>query len=569
MRKYRTPGVYFERQDTASPLIGPLRTDIAGFVGIAERGPLHEAVKLESLAQFTNVFGGKVAQGYLAYAVDGFFTNGGQTCWVVRVADKEKARAAALDIFDESGERRLLAVRAGSPGAWGNNVVARWIVSGGQIISLTLHFADGSTQQIRDPLGFNEPRDLGLAARQRDALPASLLAPLVTLERADEEGVAPAPASARVGELAGRLGGGTDGLKTLAPKHFVGDRERPDLVFGLVALEPVNEVSIVAMPDVMPKPRVVVKTSPPRLDCTDLDAPIEPEPLPQPEPEFPPAFKDDEVYALQQSLIAHCEKARYRVAVLDVPNQLERPGSNSPDGRGLLPEGAIGWRRDFNHTSMAALYYPWLLVDDPLRLGGRLVRAVPPSGHVAGVYARRDRSRGVHQPPANEVAEGVMDVLYPVSDIEHARLNDEGVNALRPFAGRGIRVFGARTLDDVIRFVNVRRLLLMIEKAIDQGTQWTVFEPNNHVLRREIDRVVRSYLHTLYRRGMLDGRTPDEAYFVKCDEATNPPEEVERGRVLCQIGVQPPLPAEFVVVLIGKTHDAVEVLKETGGELNG
>lgn len=556
MRTYRTPGVYFERQDAAPPLVGPLRTDIAGFVGVAERGPLHEAVKIESLAQFANVFGAKIAQGYLAYSVDGFFANGGQTCWVVRVADPATARAASLDILDDRGER-LISVRAGSPGAWGNSVLARWMLSGDEVVSLTLHYPDGSTAQIRDPLGFNRPRGLSLPERRRDSLPASLLTPTVTIE--SPERVAPAEKQVSVRELSGWLEGGADGLATLAPEHFTGDPARPDVVRGLTALEPVSEISIVAVPDAQPKLRVAAETKPARPDCANLDAPVAPTPRPRPDPEFPPAFDGAQLFSLQQALIRHCEKVKYRVAVLDTPDVAS--------AEGLLPEGAVAWRRPFRQTSLAALYYPWLLVDDPLRLTG-LVRAVPPSGHVAGVYARRDRARGVHQPPANEVAEGAVDVRYAVNDVQHARLNDAGVNALRPFSGRGIRVFGARTLDEEIRFVNVRRLLLMIEKAIEQGTQWTVFEPNDPALRREIDRVVRSYLLALYRAGMLDGRTPDEAFFVRCDETVNPPEEADAGRVLCLVGVQPPLPAEFVVVLIGKTHDAVEVLRESGGEFN-
>jgi phage tail sheath protein FI len=281
----------------------------------------------------------------------------------------------------------------------------------------------------------------------------------------------------------------------------------------------------------------------------------------QPEPEFPPAFNDEQISGLQQEMIGHCEKLRYRFAVLDIPDVL-----TTPEGR--LPEDAIRYREPFQQSKFAALYYPWIMVDDPLRLTG-LVRSIPPSGHVAGIYARCDRARGVHKPPANEVAEGAVDVRFVVSDVAHANLNDAGVNVIRSFAGRGIRVYGARTLDLEMRFINVRRLLSMIEKAIDQGTQWTVFEPNNRVLRSEMDRVVRSYLQTLFRQGMLDGGTPDEAYLVKCDDSTNPPEEIERGRVLCQVGVQPPYPAEFVVVLIGKTQDGIEVLQETGGSQSG
>lgn len=554
MRTYRTPGVYFERQDTASPLIGPLRTDVAGFVGIAERGPLHRPVKIESYAQFTNVFGRKIAQAHLAYAVDGFFTNGGQTCWVVRVADPAESKAASLDIVGDGGAR-ILSLVAGSPGAWANEVFARWIMRGDEMVSLTLHFPDGTEQQVRDPLGFNLPTTENLFELERDALPASLLAPLVSREL--PERVAPSPNRAHVRDLQGRLAGGADGLATLAPEHFSGRGEKPDKPLGLRALEWVNEVSVIAVPDIMPKLRVPVGTKPPPPNCDDLDVVPPPPPVPQPEPEFPPAFDPGQMALLQQEMINHCEKLRYRFAVLDVPDVAGTP-------EGTLPEAAIEWRRQFQQSRFAAVYYPWIKVGDPLRPAD-IVRDVPPSGHVAGVYARTDRTRGVHKPPANEVVEAAMDVRFGVTDVLHAHLNDAGVNVIRAFPGRGIRVYGARTLDSEMRFVNVRRLLSMIEKAIDQGTQWTVFEPNDRLLRSEMDRVVRSYLQTLFRQGMLDGGTPDEAFLVKCDDSTNPPEEVERGRVLCRIGVQPPYPAEFVVALIGKTQDGIEILQEMGG----
>ena len=156
---------------------------------------------------------------------------------------------------------------------------------------------------------------------------------------------------------------------------------------------------------------------------------------------------------------------------------------------------------------------------------------------------------------------------WQVDDIRHGVLNERGINVIRSFNGRGIRVAGARTLSSDIewRYVNVRRLMTMIEEAIDESTQWTVFEPNNRDLWRDIDRVVRGFLDALWRRGMLDGATAEEAYFVRCDETTNPPEETDAGRVICLVGVQPPWPAEFVVVRIGKTQGATEIFELTGG----
>ena len=201
-----------------------------------------------------------------------------------------------------------------------------------------------------------------------------------------------------------------------------------------------------------------------------------------------------------------------------------------------------------------------------MRLTG-LVRPVPPSGHVAGMFARTDRLRGVHKPPANEVLEGAYDVSSHIDDGAHGRLNAEGINAIRIVPGRGTLVLGARTLSDDVRwrYVNVRRLFSMIEEALEGQMQWAVFEPNNRQLWRHIDRAVRGFLERLYRAGMLDGETSNEAYTVRCDDTTNPPENTDAGRVTCVIGVQPPYPAEFVIVRIGVTRSGIEI-EEKGAQ---
>jgi len=535
MRNYRTPGIYFEEQDAGAPLIGPLRTDIAGFVGISSRGPLHVPVRIESRTQFESVFGGPLAQAYLAYAVQGFFDNGGVTCWVVRVADPLAARSASLSIVDGLGQT-LLTVTAGSPGSWGNGILARWITRGGQLVSLTLHYPDNTEELVRNPVdALNRATDLS---------PATINMPLAVLSR-DDSGNTRSLASGMAW-----LSGGADGLATLNASHFTGEDAPVGKRWGLAALELIDEVAMVAIPDAMPKLRIFPKTQPPRPpDCSRLDVEPDPPRQPQEDPEFPPSIEPE---VLQEALVRHCEKMRYRVAILD-------PREN------LLPEAVMAAVQQFQATNYAGLYYPWILVDDPLQLTG-LVRAIPASGAVAGIYARSDRLYGVHKPPANEVVQGAVDVQFPVEEIIHGELNDAGVNVVRSYSGRGIRVYGARTTstDIVWRYVNVRRLIAMIEKAIDKGSQWTVFEPNSDTLRGEIDRTVRAFLELLFRRGMLDGADSSQAYSVKCDTATTPPEEQDLGRVICQIGVQPPYPAEFVVVVIGKTQSAMEILKEGG-----
>jgi Bacteriophage tail sheath protein len=552
MRTLHTPGVTFEWRDASLPAIGPLRTDIAGFVGIAERGPLHQAVKIESRTQFASVFGAPLPQAFLAYAVESFFANGGNTCWIVRLADPDVAAAATLDIVDGFGAR-LLGIAAGSPGAWGNGIVATWIYSGSRIISLTLHYPDGTQQLIRNPQDVALPLVPNDIQIERESLPSTLQYPLIVLSQPDR-----GPVSAnRTPIFAGQAqaAGGTDGLHTLAPMHFTGQGAPDGTTWGLVALEKARDVSIVAVPDLMTKPLAAAPkyTDPPPYRCSDIDQPAPPpSPLPQTAPEYPPPFAADVILGLQQALIGHCEKMHYRVAILDTLDN-------------LTPDEAAAARAVFEYTNHAALYYPWILVNDPLSVSG-VVRAIPPSGAVAGVYARNDLQYGVHKPPANAVAEAALDVRTQVDAIVHGDLNDANVNVIRSFPGRGIRVYGARTVanDPAWTYVNVRRLLLMIEKAVDQNSQWIVFEPNTSRLWREMDRVVRAYLESLFRAGMLDGATSDDAYLVKCDESLNPPETVDAGQVICLIGVQPPYPAEFVVVIVGKTQNALNILQESG-----
>jgi len=207
-----------------------------------------------------------------------------------------------------------------------------------------------------------------------------------------------------------------------------------------------------------------------------------------------------------------------------------------------------------------------VVVNDPLRLTAN-VRHIPPSGHVTGMIARVDRRRGVHKPPANETLEGVFDVREILDDQAHAALNDGLVNAIRPIPGRGVLVLGVRTLDPDVRwrYLNVRRLFTVIEETLDEQMQWLTFEPNSPRLWRDIDRAVRGLLERMYRAGMLDGATADDAYLVRCDASTNPEWETDEGRVTCLIGLQPPYPAEFVVVRIGVTRSGIQI-EEKGAQ---
>lgn len=367
----------------------------------------------------------------------------------------------------------------------------------------------------------------------------------------------PSPAAANLqnGKLV--LRGGRDGIAAIRPIDFTGDESEPSKR-GLRALEDVDAVAILAAPDISIRPAM-----PPRFDHP---APPKPDPcfpnclLPAeadaPEPqviELAPNFSLEQVARLQQALIDHCEKMRDRIALLDPP-PIATPG-NGPDA------GEIeGWRRRFE-TKYAALYYPWLLVLDPIRATGNALRPVPPCGAVAGIFARSDGAYGVHKAPANEDVRWAQAGLREVSANEQGALNAAGVNCIRTLSGRGLFVYGARTLssDPDWRFVNVRRLMMMIEEALETALQWAVFEPNNLDLRRALITGISSFLEWIWEKGGLAGKVADEAFFVKCDDENNPPDLADAGQLIVDVGVAPSRPAEFVIVRIGKTADSLDM----------
>jgi hypothetical protein len=242
----------------------------------------------------------------------------------------------------------------------------------------------------------------------------------------------------------------------------------------------------------------------------------------------------DGVKAVQSAMIAHCELMGDRMAIIDpLP--------------GLSPQDVKKWRMsETNYDSkFATLYYPWIKIAGP---DGRPM-AVPPCGHMAGIYSRSDHERGVHKAPANEVIRGALEAATQVTKGEQDTLNPDGVNCIRSFAGRGVRVWGARTLssDPAWRYVNVRRLFNYVEKSIERGTQWVVFEPNDPDLWARVKRDVGAFLTGVWRDGALSGLTAGEAFFVKCDEEVNPPDVRDRGQLVIEIGLAPVKPAEFVI----------------------
>ncbi len=249
--------------------------------------------------------------------------------------------------------------------------------------------------------------------------------------------------------------------------------------------------------------------------------------------------------AIVDAILTHCEVRKDRFAILDSPEVIEDGGVEK------LPKP-----RD---SKYGAYYFPWIEVYDPEK--GNIF--VPPSGHMAGIYARTDAERGVHKAPANEIVRGALGLRYNVSRGEQDILNPKGINCIRDFSrrGRGIRVWGARTVssDASWRYINVRRLFIMIEQSIEIGTQWVVFEPNDQTLWKKITRDIRAFLYRIWRTGALFGKTPEEAFYVKCDEETNPPEVIDAGQVITEIGICPVKPAEFVIFRIGQWQAGSDV----------
>jgi hypothetical protein len=303
----------------------------------------------------------------------------------------------------------------------------------------------------------------------------------------------------------------------LSSGDFEGDAARRQGMGGLVAIE---EVSIVCMPDAVTL-----------LNGDDV------------------IFRD-----AQGKMISHCESLGDRMCILDTP----------PD---LIPQDVLEWRKNTAgyDSKMAALYWPWLEVIDPL---SKRPIMVPPSGHVAGLWARTDDQRGVHKAPANEVVMGATSLGFQLTSVEQGELNRLGINCIRAFSGRGIRVWGARTMssDPEWRYINVRRLFNFVSQTLMEGTQWSVFEPNDERLWLKLRASVSNFLTNLWRGGALFGTSPDQAFFVKCDAETNPPEVIEAGQVICEVGISPVKPAEFVIFRLSQYIDGGDGGGDEGGE---
>jgi phage tail sheath protein FI len=499
MPTYLSPGVYVEEVEAGSRPIEGVGTAVAAFVGLAAQGPINEPTLVTNWAQFTQAFGEFTEGTYLAHAVYGYFMNGGGACYVVRVGGDGGNGSAPGRGELPSGAGATLAgyrIRAVEPGAGGNNISVEVTDPG-----------EGATEDqfkliVRRDGNQVEEFDKVSARRgkQNVATIVNANSKTIRMEEVTPGGVLEKPAKTTV-----PLGGGgvsaPPAPARLAPDDYVGD---PADRTGFGGLEAIDPVTMVCVPDLMAA--------------------------------YQKGMIDQEgLKAVQLAMIAHCELMGDRVAILDSP-----PGLNAQQIR--------EWRVDKAgyDSKYATLYWPWIKVFDPI--SGQNI-FVPPSGHMAGIWGRNDDTRGVHKAPANEVVRGAIDLQLNITKNEHDLLNPQGINCIRSFPGRGVRVWGARTLssDPAWRYVNIRRLFNYLEESILGGTQWAVFEPNDYSLWAKLRRTIAAFLVNEWRKGALFGLTPDQAFFVKCDDETNPAESIDAGMVVCEIGVAPVKPAEFVV----------------------
>ena len=492
MPTYLSPGVYVEETDSGSRPIEGVGTAVAAFVGLAEKGPVNTPTRLSSWTQYSTVFGGFVPNTFLPHAVYSYFLNGGGSCYVVRITGGEDPKGStASALIAAEPDKPGYKIEALSPGGDANGISVD-VVDANEPSEDTFKLIvrrDGEVLEEHDGVTTK-------AGRQNVATRVNAASQLLRITAA-QAGQIDRPANTTVT----LTGGQADVPARIEPTDYVGDvADRT----GFGGLEAIDEVTMVAVPDLM-----AAHLS----GAVDLDG----------------------VKAVQLAMIAHCELMGDRVAILDTP-------------AGLNAQKVHDWRMQTAgyDSKYAALYWPWVKVFDPATATNVLI---PPSGAVAGIWGRNDDTRGVHKAPANEVVRGALSLELDITSREQELLNPDGINCIRSFAGRGIRVWGARTLssDPAWRYVNLRRLFVYLEESILKGTQWVVFEPNDDALWAKLRRTISAFLINEWRKGALFGLTPDEAFFVRCDRDTNPAESIDAGMVICEIGVAPVKPAEFVI----------------------
>jgi uncharacterized protein len=519
------PGVYIQEVGSGVRTVSGVATSIAAFVGRAARGPVDQPVTCFSFGEFNRRFGGLWANSPTSYAVDDFYANGGGQAEIVRLF-----KPLAVD---DDGIAQLnigaLALRARSPGAWGNalqgsvthpsqsdplGAAAAAEKFGLEVDDLfDLRVEDMATGAVEVYRNLTVVSDGG--ARRFDrvlAAESNLVQCQVNLDNTPKLGNRPAHGAAATGV------DGNDGA-ALADLDYKGD---PDKKTGIYALLKADLFNLLCIP-------------PDQRDTT----------LP------------DGVY---EEAAKFCKQER-AVLIVDPPVEWD---ANPETAVATVKTAQLGNDRVLSLTfaDHAALFFPRLLRRDPLR-GGQIDKFVP-CGAVAGIIARTDINRGVWKSPAGMAAtiSGAEGLTVPMTDQENGLLNPIGVNCLRSFPGTGLTIWGARTLrgadqlSDDYKYLAVRRLALFIEESLYRGTQWVVFEPNDEPLWAQVRLSVGTFMQRLFKQGAFQGASPRDAYFVKCDGSTTTQDDRNQGIVNIVVGFAPLLPAEFVVISIQQIRNA-------------
>jgi phage tail sheath protein FI len=600
MPEYLAPGVFVEEIDSGSKPIEGVGVNTAAFIGYAKSGEFNKPTFISSWSDFVRMYGedddvvipalcnevgktpiehlsakrasrkglldyaqqtlanarasgnGKVPSwsdfvkkhnlslmqqpfmegSYLAYAVRGYFDNGGGRAYIVRVArdeDMQLFKADSKPALPEPAKNATLAigpytVKALEAGAKGNDVsVTIEHADDGDGFSVTIN-GDGKTETFGDskpitPSNFKTQIKSKIVefstATTVDTRPsAGVFNLLGGMDATTATNLASLPLS---GELA-----------KVQVEDFVGDEARRSGLGGLTAIDDIN---MIAIPDLMAgcwrtETLAGGDSSVEVLNMTEK--------------------RKQQILDVQSMLISYCERQGDRMCILD-----PIPGLTPQE----MKETTLSAPYSSDH-GQGTIYYPWVKVMDRVNPQSKRQIFCPPSGHIAGVWSRVGVERGVHKAPANESLMGVVALEHNVTKGEQEILNPNGINCIRSFPGTGIRVWGARTLATVgnpsWKYVNVRRLFNYLEKSMERGMQWVVFEPNDHDLWGRVRRNLSAFLFTEWKEGKLFGLVPEQAFYVKCDSETNPQEMIDLGRLYVEIGVNPVKPAEFVIIRIGQ-----------------
>ncbi len=569
-----------EFESGGKPMEG-VGTSTAGFIGLAERGPVEGVPQLiTNFADFKRNYGGYLSENefgeyrYLAYAVEHFFINGGSRCFVSRVAPQDAKCAVGYAPAKEGAAVRFAAK---NPGIWGDDI--RIVVTPSskaktQILEV-LDTADGKKYLVKNGAGF-QPGDVVMYSDKMEVIYNKVVKNqdhVVTFANEFPEGVTdrnllPTKVITTCEfnlevkyndqvELYENVSFNINSANYLDKKvaksdlitaQYVGkETEVPMAPFTELLAEDSEETALISITFSGGSNGSVENITAADFIGSDNGAGrrtgIQ-------------SFLDNDVVSImavpgvtdpnvQLMLVAHCESLASRFAVLDIPR----------DARKVQDVMA---HRDIFDSNYAALYHPWLTIFDPL---DKKNIAIPPSGSMIGIYARSDNTRGVHKAPANEAVRACVGLDCQFNKGEQDILNPKGVNLIRSFPGQGIRVWGARTASSnpSWKYINVRRLFIFIEESIKANTNWAVFEPNDEILWVRVQRTISVFLTGLWRSGSLAGSSPEEAFFVNIGRNTMSQDDIDNGRLICVIGVAPVKPAEFVVFRISqKTNEAAE-----------